>query len=572
MNPNVIAAYALLCRLRDRGVTHAVLSPGSRSTPLAYVANEIFDTSVVLDERDAGFVALGISESDHSPAVVITTSGSAPTHLYPSVVEAYFSDIPMIIISADRPHEVRGRGAPQTIDQINLFNTHARYFFDTACPHDEPDIRYWNVCADELYKASVGINGVAGPVHLNMGMREPLVPEGDEQDKYDGYIAGKLSKLDNYQFGFSSGNLLRTNQLDTKIIQLIKSSTRPIFTLGRGFEISPTRLKQLLKQNVIVLADVTSNARHQQVITTYDSILHRRDIKQFLPDLVIQLGDALTSKAFNETISNIDTINVRKFDDSIDAYGNANYTYIDSDNTFIHRVLEHIRCDKQHAKNWLSAQNEMTSFIEKFISLHREEEPACYFNIGNTIGSLEIETNILVASSMPIRYAETFWRNSAKSTIYSHRGTNGIDGMLASAYGIGYSNKKPTICVLGDLAFVHNIGFLSQAVQKVQENNMKLTFVVIDNNGGAIFKFLDQAKNVVLKDSYEKIIQVDSKVDIEKLSVTCGANYLRVDSSSISDTINQTVDMTGLNIIHIKFDNDSGSRFMAEYKKQISQL
>lgn len=180
MNPNVLASYALLGRLRDHGVTHAVISPGSRSTPLAFVAYELFDATVVIDERDAGFIALGISESSGQPAVVITTSGSAPTHLFPSVVEAFHSNVGMIVITADRPHEVRGRGAPQTIDQFNMFGSATRYFYDARTPHEEDGVDYWEARADELFDVADGSRNVVGPAHLNMGMNEPLSPDGDE--------------------------------------------------------------------------------------------------------------------------------------------------------------------------------------------------------------------------------------------------------------------------------------------------------------------------------------------------------------------------------------------------------
>ncbi|HMS24180.1 MAG TPA: 2-succinyl-5-enolpyruvyl-6-hydroxy-3-cyclohexene-1-carboxylic-acid synthase, partial [Acidimicrobiia bacterium] len=532
MNPNVFASYALFSRLASFGVTHAVISPGSRSTPVAYVAHELFDTTVVIDERDAGFVALGIAESTGCIPVVITTSGSAPTHLYPSIAEAFHSNVGMIVITADRPHEVRGRGAPQTIDQINMFSMSVRFFHDTLCPHDEDSDIYWHERADELFSHASGVGSVAGPVHLNMGIREPLVPDGDEKQKYESQSVIHASgspqpDVRHGVFGFSSSATSERIFLSA-IRDLIAGAQKGIVTIGRNSGLSPADMATL--NEVVswpVLADITSNVRCcENTISAYDTVVRRGDAKQFLPDVVLQFGDPLTSKLFNEFLSPATVVSLRSYDDHRNAYGNASHFITLSEPSMCFDELRTINYQQtpQFTDEWREAHRQSIDVIAQTAVSASDSEPAFFLKLGKIFTECKDEISVLVASSMPIRYAEWLWVRPAESVrVYSHRGANGIDGMISSTYGIAHGSQVPTLCVVGDVAFAHDIGFLSHCAQLTKEKNACVVFFVIDNGGGAIFRHLPQAGNATMADSYEEIMQTPPGIDIEALSRACGA-------------------------------------------------
>lgn len=586
MNPNVLACFALLSQLKQLGVTHAVISPGSRSTPLAYVANELFDCTVVIDERDAGFAALGISESMDNPAVVITTSGSAPTHLYPSVVEAFHSRIPIIIISSDRPYELRGIGAPQTIDQENLYGTAVRYFCDAQCPHDVQDESYWLNIASSLIRNSRGLDGTPGPVQLNIGMREPLCPEGDEHAEFEALL-DILTSDSNENISYQ-GSRNRTRSHDSKkskspinreVTQILENSKKGCITIGRNGSLSSSDVEQLVQgTNCIVLCDAISNLRDiEGVITSYDAVLRRDDYKDFIPDVVIQIGDPLTSKIWNEVIASSQVISINPIEDGLDPHRTIDHRIIESDVTSILLVLVNMQKDTDlyFKRNWKKADGLSLEIVDELATLKPKSEPALFLELGNMLKGIQASISILVASSMPIRYIEWFWNKTSKSsTIYSHRGTNGIDGMLSSTYGIAYGSEQPTLCVLGDVAFAHDVGFLTRCSQLTNDNNVCVIFFVVDNGGGAIFRHLEQAKNQTLLGSYERILRTDPRLDIEAISNACRSSYFH---SDISRCVSKTQELlengiVGTHVIHLKVDHESGPDFMQVYREKLALL
>ena len=580
MNPNVFSAYALISRFKSLGVSHAVVSPGSRSTPLAYVANDLLETHVVIDERDAGFLALGISEATAMPCLVITTSGSAPTHLFPSITESFYSNIPLIVLTADRPHEVRGRGAPQTIDQINLYGTHVRYFADALCPHDESSQEYWQSFADEMFSASTGQNSPAGPVHLNIGMREPLVPDGDEKQSLlssQGLDAKQETKAST--FGFSAIVPNKKELLESQVQNIINNAKHGAITIGRNSGVTARdvrRLRELIDWPI--LADVTSNVRSEEaLVCNYDSVLRRSDSKNLHPDVVIQFGDPLTSKLWNESISDVFVISIRTQDDGKDPYGNADICLHARD---ISSVFDEIaRIDTSASKNfrilWEKISQQTQKDIEDVISKKFDSEPSAFFALGESFSKLESPFQILIASSMPIRYSEMLWNStSSDSKVFSHRGTNGIDGMISSTFGISIASQCPTVCVLGDVAFSHDIGFLSTGSSFSEFQNKCVIFVVVDNGGGAIFGHLEQGRNPSMADSYDKIMKTPSFVDIEEISKASKADYFY---GSVKECVTRIEELLksqspGTHVVHMKFKHDSGKNFMTELNARLSNV
>ena len=576
MNPNVIASFALISSLAQKGVKTAVISPGSRSTPLAYAVNKLLDVLVVIDERDAGFCALGIAESTKKPVVVITTSGSAPTHLFPSITESFGSSVPLIIISSDRPHEVRGRGAPQTIDQIELFSTHVQFFLDTPCPTENSDPNYWAGIGAELYESAMGTASsmsCPGPAHLNMGFSEHLVPEGGEEN-YVSEIISKLASqpISKSSFGFTAPTPDVSTPIHKDIEAMISAAKRVLITAGRNAGV------EILKSNgLLVLADVTSGLRHDdQVITCYDSIMRTKNLDELQPDLIIQIGEPLTSKKFNEWVCDIKVISIKHSNDGRNPYGNLSEVMVaEKMQETVSTLLDLISENTTFIRLWSAAEVSVKKIIDSKIIDNTKSEPALFFELGKTVANIDSPINVMLGSSMPIRYCEWFWSKLKKnSSVYSHRGTNGIDGILSSTLGIAYGTKRVTICVCGDLTFAHDIGFLSHCVALSKQLDLKIIFVVVDNNGGAIFKHLPQGQSKELAESYSKLIATPTSINFEALALACGAKYKSFDIEDIQQERSDffDIDEVGTTLLHAKVQYDSGYEFMKELDKDLGDI
>lgn len=579
MNQNVIASYALISQLKKLGVKRAVVSPGSRNTPLAYSTNELLETLVIIDERDAGFCALGIAEATNTPVVVITTSGSAPTHLFPSVSESSGSNIPLIVISADRPHELRGRGAPQTIDQIELFTTHVRYFNDSPLPKEDIKIDFWINLASDIFNASVGSfekSTCAGPVHLNIGFNEDLVPDGDEIIFVENYLENLGETHTKQNFGFSSSNYETMSmqkdkdfELSQEIKTLVKDSKNILCTIGRNgilFQERKTVLKYL--KDIPVLCDATSQMRFSEdVITTYDTIVRKQEIQSLKPDLIVQIGDCLTSKKFNEFAAGIETIAIKPQSDGRNPYGNITHTIVSPDiNAGIESILEiKTQVNNDFLKSWKLKDENANTVLLEVLDNNQLSEPSLMFSLGNLIGNESSKFDVLLGSSMPVRNAEWFWRIvGSQNRVFSHRGTNGIDGFIASVFGIAMGGSNRAIGVCGDVTFAHDLGFLPHCVNLSKKYKKDITIFVIDNDGGAIFTHLNQNKSQVLSQSYEKLIATPPQIDLKEISLSCGASYFEIDLETLDKDLKTVFEMenVGTTIVRIQVNHESGLDFM----------
>ncbi|MFN8016283.1 MAG: 2-succinyl-5-enolpyruvyl-6-hydroxy-3-cyclohexene-1-carboxylic-acid synthase [Acidimicrobiia bacterium] len=554
MNPNVTASFALIKTLKMLGVEQCVISPGSRSTPIAYAAINELESTVIIDERDAGFTALGIAESSNKPCIVITTSGSAPAHLFPSVVEAYYSNVAVIVISADRPEGARGKGQAQTINQVDMFGSHVRLSIDAPSPNMQNDNMFWALLANDLYRSSL-----KGPVHLNIGFNEPLVPDGDEN-------IGEIN-LENQKYTDD------TDQISDGLLDLISKSEKIIATVGRKNQCSSNSFEKLMGTlNIPVLADVTSNIRNSsKVITNYDFIM-RTSHKDLQPDLVLQFSDPLTSKKFNKHIENTDVVSIKNFDDGFSPFSNVieNINSVNFDDTIEDLIADVKPKDAGYIKKWNKYSSSISeSNIETFGEVKIYEELSAF------IDNYDKNLNLLLASSMPIRYSEWFLNSIPENVnVFSHRGTNGIDGMVSSSLGISIGSKKDVLCVVGDVALTHNIGFLGSCNEIAKRNSSKIVFALVDNDGGAIFSHLDQADNTSLKNNYSDLYITKPNINYESLCSALGINYFEFENDKnfkhIEEYLNGNIN--GVCIVKFKVDHYSGRKCMIKINELLADI
>ena len=480
------------------GVRHAVIAPGSRSTPMALALTDRHEmcVHVVHDERSAAFVALGLGV-DGDPALLLCTSGTAAANFYPAVVEAGLSEIPMIVLTADRPEELRGVGAPQTIDQIDLFGRHVAWSRDPGVPDDDERTLWRELAVDAWTHAGVG------PVQLNLAFREPLLGTVGE-------LPGGSGTRPRDRSTASGGR---------------RSDPVPSIDVARGLIVVGGRHDVAIEDITAlsaatgwpIVADPISAMRHlPDAISTVDAMLRsERFAAEQLPDVIIRVGRPAASKVLAQwtkratdagaTLVQVGGPGVIDPDHNVAAVVSIEQLLATSSG----RVSEP---DARWAESWISADVVADQVIIDVLGRFDElTEPGVARTVADTIPD---DAELVVASSMPVRDLE--WFGGRRARAHANRGANGIDGVLGTALGRALAGRT-TFVLLGDLAFVHD----SNALTALDRREVDLRIVVVDNDGGGIFSFLPQAA-ALTDDRFEQLFGTPLGVDIVALAASYG--------------------------------------------------
>ena len=505
-NRNTALASAMVEELARSGVRRAALSPGSRSTPLAVALwrQPEIEVSVILDERSAGFFALGTALATGIPAIVLCTSGSAAANLHPSIVEADEAGVPMIVLTADRPPELRDIGAGQTIDQLKLYGDAVRWFCEVGT-HEANDegLLHFRSVACRAYASALG-DPRPGPVHLNVPWREPLAPVP---------MQGQVTAVDSLALegrgdaplhAVTSSAPRAGETLLDRLAERIESAPRGLIVAGRQ---SDPRLARPIAELAAgagypILAEPTSQLRrgpHDRslLVTTYDAIVRARP-EGLEPELVLRFGDLPTSKPLQQWLAAIDELDQVVIDPAGEWREPTRRaaTLMRSDPAGTARALterlSRLRpgaaavAGSPFAAGWLEAEQAVRDAVDGHLSsLDELSEPGIWQALGR---ALRDGDSVFAASSMPVRDLEAFLRPGPEGVRFaSNRGANGIDGLVSTSAGLSTGSGSRTWAVLGDLALFHDIGGLA-AVSHAPE----LRLIVIDNAGGGIFHFLPQ--------------------------------------------------------------------------------
>ena len=529
---------ALVDELYQLGVRHAVFSPGSRSTTLAmlFQSHGGFQTYMNIDERSAGFMALGIGKAHGEPAVLVCTSGSALTHYGPAVVEAKHGGIPMIILSADRPYTLQNVGAPQTIDQQKYFGTAVNYYEELSVPSESHYYTYPRQVARRGYLHAK--NHKEGPVHINVPLFEPLVPERDSSY----FTRGRSSKA----FRLVTEDTIR------ELGPVLEG--KKVLVLGGPSITQPREVMEFANAiGAVVIGDPLSNLRQfEEAISTYDSVLVHESMKEQLrPDVVIQLGQIPVSKRIQQWMATLDTIEyilVSPTAESLNPSLTTTIHVMANIGVFLHRLTA-IQADREYYAMWQQIE----------VSSRRQldavgEEPNLFE--GRTIHMLQTlmpaDGQILVANSMSIRDMDYYWASGrSTATIYGNRGTNGIDGTVSTALGLS-TNGKPTVMVTGDLSFFHDLNGL--AIGKT--HGMNLTIILHNNDGGGIFQYLPQKGT----DDFDYLFNTPQGIDYSGLATMYGLDYVKVATNAeLEEAMKSYIGREGVHIIEIPTSKE-GSR------------
>lgn len=498
------------------GVKHAVIAPGSRSTPLAVQLASRSEISVHLfhDERSASFAALGIGEASGVPAVLLCTSGTAAAHFHGAVVEAHQANIPMIVCTADRPPELRDVGAPQTIDQTHLYGTAVRWFHDPGVAADDAS-HTWRSLAARSYSLTRGSR--PGPVHLNLPFREPLLGERDTlpMPRTDGWAHVDIAT------GVSREVLAKmSSRCDGR---------RGVVIAGRGT--TPEVLSFAQHMGWPVFADARSGVRvcETNVVIAFDSILrHSVFADSHVPDVVLRVGEPPASKVTAQWLlrHDIDIIQISEVESVVDPDHRMNYTVVAPIADLFTSLQSHVSpIDSSWSAEWNAAETIAQSAITSWAK-ENWSEPS---HARALTDALKPGTHFVISSSMPIRDVEWFGTVTPDVVVHSNRGTNGIDGVISTAIGVAVASSAPTVVLVGDVACLHD----SSGLVGLMRRHVDLKIVVTNNDGGSIFSFLPQATQVD-SDTFELLYGTPHGASFEHLAATHGIPYVRVtDSASL---------------------------------------
>lgn len=467
MSVQATFAATLVDEWVNGGVTDAVVCPGSRSTPLALALAARLRVHVRLDERSAGFFAIGLSMASGAPTVVCVTSGTAAVELHPAVVEAHQGRVPLIVCTADRPPELHHVGASQTIDQVRLFTTSTRWSCDPGVPEESQEASWRPLAARAVAEARDGPLG-PGPVHLNLAFREPLIGSA-------GPLPARLGP-----------SLIRRHPgvavLDAPL------DGRGLIIAGAHATSNPGRLLLLGERlGWPILADPRSGCRLPGTIAAADTILRT---KPPLPDTVVQLGAPWLSKVLSEYVSDVAAGGGRvvcvdpwwQWTDPLAAV--SEFHHVGGDEWIDAALESAVPTDPEWLSTWRSYESVAQAVIERELS-GELSEPSVARALARHAAA--VEGTIMVSASMPMRDLEWFGPAlPVPPAVMANRGANGIDGVVSTALGIAASGRR-TFALIGDLAFLHDVSGL------VNLPDVPCTFIVLDNGGGGIFSFLPQA-------------------------------------------------------------------------------
>jgi 2-succinyl-5-enolpyruvyl-6-hydroxy-3-cyclohexene-1-carboxylate synthase len=449
------------------GVTDAVVCPGSRSTPLALALAARLRVHVRLDERSAGFFAIGLSMASGVPTVICVTSGTAAAELHAAVVEAHQGRVPLIVCTADRPPELHHVGASQTIDQVGLFTTSTRWSCDPGVPEESQEAFWRPLAARAVAEARDGPLG-PGPVHLNLAFREPLIGS-----------AGPLPAR-------PGPSLVRSRPGAAVLDAPLEG--RGLIIAGANATGDPGRLLLLGERlGWPILADPRSRCRLPGTIAAADAIVRTQPPA---PDTVVLLGAPWLSKALSEYVSSVAAVGGRvvcvdpwwQWTDPLAVVSEFHHVGGDEWIDAAHDAA--VPTDAEWMSTWRSYEAVAQAVIERELS-GELSEPSVARALARHAAA--VEGTIMVSASMPMRDLE--WFSPAlpvAPAVMANRGANGIDGVVSTALGIAASGRR-TFALLGDLAFLHDVSGL------VNLPDVPCTFIVLDNGGGGIFSFLPQA-------------------------------------------------------------------------------
>jgi 2-succinyl-5-enolpyruvyl-6-hydroxy-3-cyclohexene-1-carboxylate synthase len=560
---------ALVDELARAGLRDACACPGSRSTPLAIAlaSHPAIKLWMHIDERSASFFGLGIAKYTRRAVALLCTSGSAAANFFPAIVEARYARVPLLVLTADRPHELRDTGAPQTIDQIRLYGAHVKWFVEMALPEQAPSaLRYARTVASRA--AALASASPAGPVHLNCPFREPFMPE-------DADAGAPAAATDEPPYiAVDDAPRAPANAAVAAVAAEIRGRTRGLIVCGPNHEGDYADAVGRLGADLgfPILADPLSQVRcgpHQRstVVDSYDASLRVDEFaRRYAPEVVLRFGALPASKPLVRYLEGQGSACRQIFIDSAGWNDTAlmpgRVLHADARLSCL-RLLEALGDYRPpDADRWCHEWLKIASLTRGAIARHLEGLATLFEGkvFAELAALMPPGATLFAGNSMPVRDLDTFFPGRESPLRFmGNRGANGIDGVMSSALGAAAVHAgAPLVLAIGDLSFYHD----SNALLAAKLHRLQATIVLLNNDGGGIFSFLPQADH---PEHFEQLFGTPHGLDFSRFSAAYGARFSRVATwDDFHCAIGQAFKTDGVNIVEVPTQRTSNVRLHRE--------
>jgi 2-succinyl-5-enolpyruvyl-6-hydroxy-3-cyclohexene-1-carboxylate synthase len=559
VNPSTAFGATFADELVRCGLREVVLAPGSRSTPLALAFGALEQEGrlrlhVRIDERSASFTALGLAKASGRPVAIVCTSGTAAANFHPAVIEADESGVPLLVLTADRPPELRGTGANQAIDQIKLYGDAVRWFCEVGVPeasYQERAAAYWRSVAGQAWTHATGaLGGFPGPVHLNLALRDPLVP--------DGPVTPLPGRPDGAPWTRFSARVQPASVLD------LPWTERGVVVCGDGDAAGVDDLLRLAERaGWPVLAEPSSAARRgPNAVSAYQYLLGRPELK---PDLIVSAGRPGLSRAQQAFLGSAGR-------HVVIAQGPGRWADPQRTATDVATAIRltgslpagslpagslpagSLSGGGSWLARWLHADRQVRAALDEVLDTYDGiSEPRLARDLGAALpeGAL-----LWIASSMPIRDADCHLPARDDIRVLASRGASGIDGTISSAVGAALAHDGPAFAVIGDLAFLHDTPGLAIGPREPRPD---LCLIVVNNDGGGIFSTLEQAGF----DGFERLFGTPHDAAVHHLAAAFGLPYHVLDHA---EDLGKSLQGTGLRVVEVRTNRAAGAELRARLR------
>jgi 2-succinyl-5-enolpyruvyl-6-hydroxy-3-cyclohexene-1-carboxylate synthase len=571
-NSSTLWANIFVEEITKMGISHACISPGSRSTPITHaIAISSIKSHIIVDERSSAFFAIGLAKQLKQPVLLVCTSGTASANYYPAIMEAHNSNIPLIVVTADRPHELRNSGANQTTDQIKLYGSLVKMFVDVALVEQNPSnkmIRYIKLIASKAYCSAM--TSAMGPVHLNFPFRKPLDPNSQDHRIEYNEVSSNSPLLT-----CIPGTLETISENIKNLVEIISSNPKGLIICGPE-PLGNSYIKEIVefsnKMNYPILADPSSGLRftsHKaKIITTYDHFLLKKDLYNKLrPDIIFLFGREVTSKHLlqfldHEYSKHVIRIQINDINKIIDSSLKLTHYYSSNPQSMLKKINNKIREIEDTEISWMELWIKLENQVIEVISA-----ASLPINFEGTIireflSLIPEGSDLFIGNSSSIRYVDQFSFDILNSlNIHSNRGLSGIDGNIAIALGIASAKGDPIYAILGDLSLFHD----SNSLQIAKNNNIPITIFLINNQGGGIFHRLP-ISTIEDKALFEDYFITPQNIDFEHLAKAHGFTYELISEVQSMNSVDM---IPSLKIIEIKTDAVESNKISNQLMEKI---
>ncbi len=570
-NPNLLFSETLVAALADAGLQAVCIAPGSRSTPLAlaFDAHPEIETFLHLDERCASFFALGLAQASGRPVALVCTSGTAALEFHPAVVEAHMAGVPLLLLTADRPPELRHSGANQTIDQVKMYGEHLLWAVDAALPQPAPPavaLRNLRTLAARSLATADGLR--KGPVHINIPFRKPLEPPAPYRPRFQSSQGTSIQH----------GTIVPTTAQLDEIAALISAHERGWIICGPWAGLPPSSMVEAVAElsrrtAYPIFADPLSGLRfglHTEsapVVGSYESFLqHPTDFEP--PQLIIRFGALPTSKYLNDYLQHAAPpyqIHVRSSGVwADDSHRLSHFLQVD-ETAFCLQVAE--QCQRP-LDNWAA---EVLAADQRSSRVHADFLREAWFDaaaVAAVVDALPPGANLFLGNSLPVRHVDQFAQPDRKQLrLFGNRGASGIDGIVSSALGVAAADRAaPLLLLIGDISFYHDMNGLL-AVRKHGLDNV--TIVLLNNNGGGVFRRLPIAQDNA---RFEDLFLTPPGLDFAPAAAMYGLDFVRIlddDRAGLTQVLHASLHGTRPTIIEVPTEGARDERLRRKLIKTL---